>query len=214
EDTDHRPHAVVVRLETHPGGPGEMQDRQIRGAVEHLEACVLGRTQRTQDAPWIRDGLGNESTVRSASAVATAARQPWMHRAPLNMRFPAHLDASPGQSAQGAKLRSGASGAAPWHARPPWAMRDVVDIDRVMQRLNPVVAWLLRSPLHPLLDWGLMLVTVTGRRSGRVYTIPVGYQRDGDGLVVLVSKPSRKQWWRNYRDRRPIGVVLQGRAAQ
>jgi F420H(2)-dependent quinone reductase len=91
--------------------------------------------------------------------------------------------------------------------------RDAVDVDRAMQRLNPAVAWLLRSPLHPLLDWGLMLVTVTGRRSGRVYTIPVGYQRQGDALVVLVSKPSRKQWWRNYRDRRPIGVRLRGRAA-
>ena len=87
-----------------------------------------------------------------------------------------------------------------------------VDIDRVMQRLNPAVAWLLRSPMHPLLDWGLMLITVTGRRSGRVYTIPVGYQRNGDALVVLVSKPSRKQWWRNYRERRPIGVWLRGRA--
>jgi hypothetical protein len=88
-----------------------------------------------------------------------------------------------------------------------------VDIDRVMQRLNPAVAWLLRSPLHPLLDWGLMLITVTGRRSGRVYTIPVGYQCDGDALVVLVSKPSRKQWWRNYRNAGPIGVLLRGRAA-
>ncbi len=82
-----------------------------------------------------------------------------------------------------------------------------------MQRLNPAIAWLLRSPLHPLLGWGLMLVTVTGRRSGRVYTIPVGYQPDGYAPVVPVSKPSRKQWWRNYRDRRPIGVWLRGRAA-
>ena len=88
-----------------------------------------------------------------------------------------------------------------------------MDVDRLMQQLNPIVGWLLRSPRHPLLDWGLMLVTVTGRRSGRVYTIPVGYQRDGDALVVLVSKPSRKQWWRNYRDRRPIDVWLRGRAA-
>ena len=89
-----------------------------------------------------------------------------------------------------------------------------MDIDRLMQRLNPAVAWLLRSPLHAVLDWGLLLVTVTGRRSGRVYTIPVGYQRDGEALVVLVSKPSRKQWWRNYRDARPIGVLLRGRPAQ
>ena len=89
-----------------------------------------------------------------------------------------------------------------------------VDIDRVMQRLNPAIAWLLRSPMHPLLDWGLMLITVTGRRSGRVYTIPVGYQRDGDALVVLVSKPSRKQWWRNFREPAPVEVELRGERRQ
>jgi hypothetical protein len=86
-----------------------------------------------------------------------------------------------------------------------------MDADRLMTRLNPAVAWVLRSPLHPLLSWGLMLVTVTGRRSGRVYTIPVGYQRDGDALTVLVSRPSRKQWWRNYRERRPIEAHVRGR---
>lgn len=90
-------------------------------------------------------------------------------------------------------------------------MRGAVDVDRWTTRANSVVAWLLRSRLHPLLSWGLMLVTVTGRRTGRVYTIPVGYLRDGDALVVLVSWPSRKQWWRNYRERRPIEVGLRGR---
>jgi hypothetical protein len=90
-------------------------------------------------------------------------------------------------------------------------MRGSVDVDRWTTRANAAVAWVLRSPLHPLLSWGLMLVTVTGRRTGRVYTIPVGYQRDGDALVVLVSWPARKQWWRNYRERRPIEVGLRGR---
>jgi deazaflavin-dependent oxidoreductase (nitroreductase family) len=85
-----------------------------------------------------------------------------------------------------------------------------MDVDRWMTRVNPVVAWLLRSPLHALLDAGLLLITVTGRRSGRRYTIPVGYQRDGDTLRVLVSKARRKQWWRNYRDPRPIEVLLRG----
>jgi hypothetical protein len=87
-----------------------------------------------------------------------------------------------------------------------------VDVDRLMTLLNPAVAWVLRSRIHPLLSWGLMLVTVTGRRSGRVYTIPVGYQRDREAITVLVSKPSRKQWWRNYRERRAITVHLHGRA--
>jgi hypothetical protein len=86
------------------------------------------------------------------------------------------------------------------------------DVDRVMTRLNPVIAWLLRSRVHRLLSWGLMLVTVTGRRTGRRYTIPVGYQQDGAGITVLVSKAPRKQWWRNYLEPAPIELYVRGRA--
>ncbi len=87
-----------------------------------------------------------------------------------------------------------------------------MDVDRLMTRLNPAVVWVLRSRLHGLLSWGLMLVTVTGRRTGRTYTIPVGYQRDREAITVLVSKPSRKQWWRNYHERRPMTVHVDGRS--
>ena len=86
-----------------------------------------------------------------------------------------------------------------------------VDLDRLMTRLNPVVAWVLRSPLHPLLDRGLLMFRVTGRRTGRQYWIPVGYQHDGGKVTVLVSKAPRKQWWRNYRDPGPADVLLRGR---
>ena len=86
-----------------------------------------------------------------------------------------------------------------------------VDLDRLMTRLNPLVAWVLRSPLHPLLDKVLLMLRVTGRRTGRQYWIPVGYQRDGDTITVLVSKAPRKQWWRNYRDAGPADVLLHGR---
>ena len=98
------------------------------------------------------------------------------------------------------------------HARHGMRLRYWMDIDRLMSRLNPLIAWLLRSPMHALLSGGLMLVQVTGRRTGRRYWIPVGYQRDGTALTVLVSHARRKQWWRNYRDRRPIDVWLRGRA--
>ena len=84
------------------------------------------------------------------------------------------------------------------------------DVDRWTTRLNPAIVWILRSPLHALLDPGLMLITVTGRRTGRRYTIPVGYQREGDTLRVLVSKSRRKQWWRNYLHPRPIEVRIRG----
>ena len=55
------------------------------------------------------------------------------------------------------------------------------------------------------------MLQVTGRRTGRRYWIPVGYQRDGDTITVLVSKAPRKQWWRNYRDPGPADVLLHGR---
>jgi len=58
---------------------------------------------------------------------------------------------------------------------------------------------------------GLLLLTVTGRRSGRRFTIPVGYQRDGDVLTVMVSEARRKTWWRNYLEPGPVELRLRGR---
>ena len=86
-----------------------------------------------------------------------------------------------------------------------------LDLDRLFTGLNPGIAWVLRSPLRPLLDGWLLMLRVTGRRTGRQYWIPVGYQRDGDTITVLVSKAPRKQWWRNYRDPGPADVLLRGR---
>jgi hypothetical protein len=93
----------------------------------------------------------------------------------------------------------------------PERITATMDLDRLTTRLNPMVAWLLRSPLHPLLGGILILLRVTGRRTGRRYWIPVGYQRDGDTLTVLVSKAPRKQWWRNYREPGPVDLLLRGR---
>jgi len=86
-----------------------------------------------------------------------------------------------------------------------------VDADWIMTRLNPAVAFVLRSPFHYPLSLGLMLLTVTGRRSGQQYTIPVGYQNRGECLLVLVSKARRKRWWRNYIDPGPVEVRMRGR---
>ena len=85
-----------------------------------------------------------------------------------------------------------------------------MNLSRIFTKLNGPIAWVLRSPLHSLLDPGLMLVTVTGRKTGKRYTIPVGYQRDGDRFVVLVSRARTKTWWRNYRDPGPIEVYTRG----
>ena len=76
---------------------------------------------------------------------------------------------------------------------------------------NRWMAWLLRSPLHALLDGGTMLITVTGRRTGAAYTTPVNYVRRGDTLIVL-SRADRT-WWRNARGA-PVTLFLHGRERQ
>ena len=45
-----------------------------------------------------------------------------------------------------------------------------------------------------------LLLTTTGRRSGRPYTAPLIYGRDGDDYVVVASKggaPDHPDWYRN-----------------
>ena len=76
---------------------------------------------------------------------------------------------------------------------------------------NRLVAVLLRSPLHRLADRRLALITVTGRVSGRSYTLPVMYQRSDSVLEIPVMWPERKRWWRNLREEADVSVVLGGR---
>jgi hypothetical protein len=91
---------------------------------------------------------------------------------------------------------------------PPQArIRSSVPSIRVLHAINPIVAALLRTPLHGLLSSQLILLTYTGRKTGKRYTIPVGYARDGEALVVFSSRP----WRRNLHGGAPVEVLLQGR---
>jgi hypothetical protein len=58
----------------------------------------------------------------------------------------------------------------------------------------------------------VLLLRITGRRTGRRYAIGVGYADNGDGtLDVLVSDASNRTWWRNFIGGGPVDVVLRGR---
>jgi hypothetical protein len=78
--------------------------------------------------------------------------------------------------------------------------------------INPLVRWLMRSPLHWLASRRLALITYTGRRSGRAYTIPVGYQMSGPQVTITVGSPDRKVWWRSLTGSgAPVELVVRGR---
>jgi len=75
---------------------------------------------------------------------------------------------------------------------------------------NPLVRGLLRSPLHGIADRRLALITVTGRRSGREYTFPVGYRQEGELVTIAVGWPQRKVWWRNLAGGGPVRMRIRG----
>ena len=54
-----------------------------------------------------------------------------------------------------------------------------------------------------------LLITVTGRKTGKKYSTPVGFYRDGDFLWVLTSRD--RTWWRNVRPGAEVSVLLNGK---
>lgn len=74
--------------------------------------------------------------------------------------------------------------------------------------INPLMTALLRSPLHGLVSDSLLLVTFTGRKSGREYTTPVGYEAV-DGTLYVTSQTDRV-WWKNLRGGADVTVRLRG----
>jgi hypothetical protein len=77
--------------------------------------------------------------------------------------------------------------------------------------INPVMRFLLRSPLHLFWSGSLMLITFTGRKSGRRFTTPVRYVRDGQTIRCFTS--AENQWWRNLRGGSDVILRTEGRDA-
>jgi hypothetical protein len=88
----------------------------------------------------------------------------------------------------------------------------MISLNDLAAPMNPLIIGLLRSPLHSLASKGLMVVTWSGRKSGARYAIPVGYQRHADEVIVLLSKPSEKSWWKNFRTPWPAELLIQRRS--
>ncbi|GGF10410.1 nitroreductase/quinone reductase family protein [Williamsia phyllosphaerae] len=64
---------------------------------------------------------------------------------------------------------------------------------------NKFFVTLMKAPvLEKVLGKSTALITYTGRKSGKSFSLPVSYKRDGDALAVAVMMPDKKNWWRNF----------------
>jgi deazaflavin-dependent oxidoreductase (nitroreductase family) len=74
---------------------------------------------------------------------------------------------------------------------------------------NPMVKFVLRSPLHPLMSGSTMLLTFAGRKSGKQYTTPISYAREGNVITLITNR--KHGWWKNLEAAAPVKVRVRGR---
>ena len=65
----------------------------------------------------------------------------------------------------------------------------------------------LRSPVHGMVSKTVLLITFTGRKSGKTYTTPVDYSQDGDQVYIF----THANWWKNLRNEAPVTLRIRGR---
>jgi len=75
--------------------------------------------------------------------------------------------------------------------------------------INPMMRILLRSPLHFVQSKSLMLITFTGKKSGRRFTTPVRYVRVANTVRCFTSPENL--WWRNLRGGADVSLRLEGK---
>lgn len=77
----------------------------------------------------------------------------------------------------------------------------------VLRAWNPVMRVLLGSPLHwPLSRWFAVL-SWSGRKTGRRYSTPVSYVREGTTAWVTTGD----RWWHNLADGATVAIRIRGR---
>ena len=73
--------------------------------------------------------------------------------------------------------------------------------------VNSAMKFVLRSPMHGMVSNSVMLITFTGRKSGRTYTTPVSYSQHDDQVYAF----SHAEWWKNLRGDAPVTLRIRGR---
>jgi nitroimidazol reductase NimA-like FMN-containing flavoprotein (pyridoxamine 5'-phosphate oxidase superfamily) len=72
--------------------------------------------------------------------------------------------------------------------------------------VNAIVRAILRSPLHKIMSHNIMLLSFTGRKSGKRYAIPVSYVREDDTFICFTDS----RWWKNLRGGTPVTLLVKG----
>ncbi len=76
--------------------------------------------------------------------------------------------------------------------------------------VNSAMKFVLRSPVHGMVSKTILLITFTGRKSGKTYTTPVSYSQHDEQVYVF----THATWWKNLRSGTPVTLRIRGREIQ
>jgi len=79
----------------------------------------------------------------------------------------------------------------------------------LLRLVNPILGFLLRTPLAGPARKQLMVLSFTGRKTGRPYSIPLSAHVIDDDLYALSGAP----WKQNFRGGAPAQVVYGGKTS-
>ena len=74
--------------------------------------------------------------------------------------------------------------------------------------INPVVAFLARSPLHFLISHQVLVIQFKGRKSGKQYLVPVSYHQHESSYTCVTLRSNI--WWRNLKEVSHTKIWLKG----
>ena len=81
--------------------------------------------------------------------------------------------------------------------------------DKPPRWANSLMSWALTTPgFQKMVGGDVALLTFTGHKSGKSYTIPVSYQRDGSSVTIVTKKI--RNWWRNFKTPAEVELRLAG----
>jgi deazaflavin-dependent oxidoreductase (nitroreductase family) len=76
--------------------------------------------------------------------------------------------------------------------------------------VNKAMKFVLSSPMHGVVSKTVLLITFTGRKSGKTYTTPVDYSQDGELVTIF----THANWWKNLRGGASVTLRMRGQQFQ
>ena len=75
--------------------------------------------------------------------------------------------------------------------------------------INPIVAWLARSPLHFIMSHQVLVIQFKGRKSSKLYRVPVSYHKHESSYTCVTLRSNI--WWKNLKDITHTQIWLKGK---